>query len=273
MNLVTIDDDNYQEHISPVVDGEKKLHGLVPRNFDSHPVGCFANAPALPDKYLIPRGEWKDRLVQQKSDSARLIEVRNRGKDGGPFPSLDQNGKGYCWAHSSTSAITFVRAIMGLPYVQLSAYAVACKIKNFKDEGGFGAQSAQFIAEKGVPSAEFWPLQSMNKANDNSKTWANAKENRFLEFHDLDPQAENYLDQFVSCLLHGWVLITDFNWWGHSVCTFMLEELGMTWEEITSWILNSWSDKWSQKGAGMLKGKKARPDACLVAKVATASAA
>jgi hypothetical protein len=264
-NLITIHDGNWQDHHAPPP-GQSK--GLKPRDYTAHPVGCFAFAPPFPDKLLIPPGDWPDRLAAQKASNSRLIDVRNIGDHGKPIPALDQNGKGYCWAHSSTTAMEIVRAVQGEPFVQLSAYAIACIIKHFKDDGGFGGQSLQFIADRGVPSAEFWPLQSMDKKNDNPATWANAAEHKFIEWFDLEPRN---LEQFVSCLLLGYPVVTDLSWWGHSICTMCLETVGPTVKDLSTWILNSWGNSWSQNGAGILKGTKALPDAMLAARVGTPS--
>jgi hypothetical protein len=268
MGLITITDDNWNEYIDPVVDDEQKAGGLVPRDYESFPIGCYATAKPFPDSMLIPKSEWKDRLAQQKSDKARLIDVRNRGMKGQPIPSLDQNGKGYCWAHSSASAILLVRAVQGEPYVDLSAFAVACIIKNYRNEGGWGAASLDFIAERGIPTSEFWPQKSMSKSNDKPETWENAKLHKFVEWYDLD---NRNLEQFVSCLLLGWPIVSDFNWWGHSVCTMCLESVDDSVSSLQTWILNSWGDNWSENGAGILKGSKAMPDDAIAACVSTPS--
>ena len=267
--LITIDDSNYLGYAKPpLLDGEPRASGLVPRDLETHPIGCYAAAKPFPRDLLIPRTEWRDRLEQQKRDRARLIDVRNRGKFGEPIPALDQDGKGYCWAHSSVSACLLARAAQGEPWVDLSAFAVACIIKNYRDQGGWGAASLDFIAERGVPTSEFWPQQSMSRANDKPETWENAKLHRFVEWYDLKTRD---LDEFVTALLLGWPVVSDFNWWGHSVCTMCLEQVGDKIADLETWILNSWGDGWSQHGAGKLKGSKALPDDAIACCVTTSS--
>ncbi|MGD9635705.1 MAG: hypothetical protein AB7G28_26345 [Pirellulales bacterium] len=268
-NLVIIDDANYLEHVDAVLsDGHERARGLVARDYAANPIGSYGAARPFPAELLIPRSEWRDRLEQQKRDRARLIDVRNRGKDGEPIPALDQDGKGYCWAHSSVSACLLARAAQGEPWVDLSAFAVACIIKGYRDQGGWGSQSLDFIATRGVPTSEFWPQQSMSRANDNPRTWENAKLHRFTEWYDLESRN---LDQFVSACLLGWPIVSDFNWWGHSVCTMCLETVGDKVADLSTWILNSWSNGWSQHGAGILKGSKALPDDALACCVTTPS--
>lgn len=264
MAEVLIHDGNFQQFINPVVNGERKMHGLRPRDYSTHPIGYLACAQPF-NIPLIPESEWQSRLDAQKAAKARLSDVRNRGMNGQPIPSRDQNGKGYCWAHSSTSAALICRALAGEPYADLSAFAVACIIKNFQDQGGWGAESLEFIAQRGVPTSQFWPQQSMSRTHDNAQTWANAANNKFTEWMDLDPQ--NMKAQLVTCLLLGIPVVSDFNWWGHSVCTMDLESL----LPFTTRIWNSWGDSWSQNGTGLLQGSKAIPDGAVAPRIITAS--
>jgi hypothetical protein len=262
---VIITNHNWLNHVSPVIDGEQKATGLIPRNYHKYPVGCFAEAPefSLP---LIPEAEWQDRLDSRIKNQQQLSDVRMRGMNGQMIPSRDQNGKGYCWAHSTTSAMLINRAVAGLPYGDLSAYAIACIIKNFQDEGGFGAQSMAFAAQRGIPTAQFWPQRSMDRANDNPQTWADAALHKETKFMDLQPSNKA---QLVTCLLLGIPVVSDFSWWGHSVCTVDLVSL----DPFRTRIWNSWGDKWSNNGMGILEQEKAIPDAMVAAQITEASGA
>lgn len=266
MPPVIINDDNFEQFLSdPVVDGEGKKRGLIPRDFDKHPHGslAFARAFSLP---LIPQSEWESRLAAQKAAKAQLSDIRNiSGPNGGPIPSRDQDQKGYCWAHSSTSAALLLRALEHEPYVDFSAFMVACIIKGYQDEGGWGAESLEFIAENGIPDSKFWPQQSMSRSNDNPEMRANAKLHRFTNWMDLDPN--NMKAQLVTCLLLGLPVVSDFNWWSHSVCTIDLVSVN----PFQTRIWNSWSDSWSENGTGILEGNKAIPDSALVGITMTVS--
>lgn len=264
MPEVIINDQNWRQFMHPIVDGETKMHGLMPRNFSTHPVGCYGFARPF-DLPLIPESEWQARLDVQIAAKAQLSDIRNRGINGQPIPSRDQNGKGYCWAHSSTSAALIVRAVNNEPYADLSAYAVACIIKNYRDQGGWGAESLEWIAKNGIPTAEFWPQKSMSRSNDNPAMRANAALHKFTEWMDLDPKQMKA--QLVTCLLLGLPVITDLNWWSHSVCTLDL----MSLQPFRTRIWNSWGDKWSENGMSQLEGSKAIPDSALAARVSTPS--
>ena len=263
--LITIDDSNARAHWFPGFVGCSKADfGL--EDFTTHPFGCYAFAKPF-DLPLIPESEWESRLAAQKAAKAQLSDIRNiSGPNGKPIPSRDQvNGKGYCWAHSSTSAALMIRAIMGEPYADLSAYMVACIIKGYVDEGGWGAESLEFIAANGIPTSEFWPQQSMSRSNDNAAMRANAALHKYTDWRDLDPSRMKA--QLVTALLMGLPAVSDFNWWSHSVCTINLESIN----PFRTRIWNSWGDSWSDNGTGILEGSKAIPDSALVAMVMTPS--
>lgn len=297
---------NYQLFVGdPVVDGERKARGLVPRNYATHPQGCYANAPAIDTSFpLVPDSDLSFRIADATKEGSRISDCRNRGFMGKPIPSRDQNGKGYCWFHSGTGAVLLLRAIMGEPYVDLSAYAGACVIKNFRDEGGWGAEGVDFLTERGVPSSEFWAQRSMARANDNAKTWENAALHRvtegFWDLHAAQYDRKLSFQQVCTLLLSGIPVVGDFNWWGHSVCLMDVVDgkaqrsytrvdsgkLAATHEFDLIWgmndpvtggygilILNSWGDSWSQNGAGVLTGSKAVPDGAVAPRAVLASAA
>lgn len=180
-----------------------------------------------------------------------------------------------CWAHSTTQAVMMLRAEMGQPYVPLSAYAVACVIKNYRDEGGWGALSLDFATSRGIPSQEFWPQQSMDRSNDNPNTWKNAALHKVSEgFVDLAVAAYDRtlsFDQVATCLLCNIPVVGDFNWWGHSVCLLDLVEIESG--DFGVRILNSWSDSWSDNGMGILQGSKCVPDGAVAPRVTLPTAA
>jgi hypothetical protein len=281
---------------------EAKGKGLVPRPFETHPPGCYAAGATAIDLPLIPQSEWSARIKAMEDSKSRISDMRMVGNKGQMIPSLDQNGKGFCWAHSSTSATMMLRCVQNQPYVGLSAFAVACIIKNYRDEGGWGAQSMDFICQKGVPSAQFWPMQSMSQGNDKPETWANAAKHKVTEGF-WDSSAQQYdrnltFEQVVTLLLCRVPVVVDYNWWSHSVCAIdavdgasqfgayrgesgklpQLHEFEEVWgmnDPVTAGtsvrILNSWGDSWSDHGMGVLTGQKAVPDGAVAPRVTGAS--
>jgi hypothetical protein len=256
---VLIDDNNWHQHVSPMVDGEIKGHGCVPRD------------------------RWVDRIRERDSTKTRLSDVRrSSGPGGGPIPSLDQDGVGYCWNHSTTMAIMMVRALLGLPYVRLSAFFIGCLVKNYRDEGGWGAQSLDFAMKNGIPSVAFWPEKSMSRSNDTLECRANAKLHMPIEvWADLSAgQYDRNLteDQAMTCLLCRVPVVSDFNWWSHSVCALdpvlltsnvrhKVKDLGsldfndpadvaVFAATFGKRIINSWTDSYGDKGEAVLSGSR-----------------
>lgn len=261
-----ITDDNWRDYVDFTDEhGEKKSRGLDPRSLEKHPKGSFRAAKPF-DLPLIPKDQWQQKLDELIAAKARCSDLRMRGDKGNMIPSRDQNGKGYCWAHSSTSAVIVVRAREKLEYEDLSAYAVACMIKNFHDQGGFGAESLEFIAERGIPTAKYWPQKSMDRKNNNDETWANAALHKVTEWMDL--KVRN-VEQLVTCLLNSIPVVVDYNWWGHSVCALDLVSI----DPLRILIWNSWGDGWSNHGMGILEAKKAIPDDAIAPRVMLATAA
>jgi hypothetical protein len=270
-----IDDDNYHWLVNdPIVNGHVMSRGLVARDLNKFPVGCYAAAPAWsPDAPVIPRSEWSERIKEMERTKSRLSDIRNIGDNGKPIRSLDQNGQGYCWAYASTAAVMLLRAVQGLPHVRMSAHAVGCKVKGFRDQGGWSAQSLDFIKEQGVPSVEKWPEKSMNRSNDRPDVWANAARHKFTEgFVELNAAVYDRdltFDQVMTCLLSRIPVPVDLMWWGHAVCAVDPVEVEPGSFGIRIW--NSWTDNWGEKGMGVIRGQKAIPDNAVAPRVAMAS--
>jgi len=263
MTRIIINDQNYREHLRPVINGQKVRGGHLERDWSAHPYGSYYFAKPF-DIPLIPEVEWAERLEERKRKKKQLVEVRNRGMFGKQMPSRDQNGRGYCWAHSSVSAMLLCRAMDNLPYVDLSAYAVACIIKNYRDQGGWCMQSLEWMVENGCPDSKFWPQQAVDRKLDTPEMRANAKLHRFTKWVELEP---GNVEQMVTLLLMGIPVVTDFNWWSHSVCTMQLESV----KPLRTRIWNSWGDKWSEDGTGELEERKATPDGAVAPWIVTAA--
>ena len=250
--------------------------GLVPRDYSVHPVGYLGElCPPMRavDMPLIPRSDWSAIIKEMEETKSRLSDVRRiAGPNGTRYPSLGQNGQGFCWAYSTGAAITILRAKANLPYKRLSPHGVACKIKGFRDEGGWGALSLEFAIKNGYPTVEDWPEKSMSRQYDNPTTWANAEANKITEqWMDVEPPVYDRdltFEQVMTCLLSRIPVVGDFNWWGHSVC--LLDPVEVEPASFGVRIINSWTDNWGDKGESVLRGSKAIPDGATAPRFVTA---
>jgi len=263
---ITIDD-SVSVH-SPGANGGYR--GLIPRDLVTQPVGYCASIPPA-DIELIPRDQWSDLIKQGEASKSFLSHIRDRGDSGKPMASLNQNGQGFCWMYAAVIALTLLRAKANQAYVRLSAHAPACKVKNFRDEGGWGALGLEYIMAHGCPSVATWKEQSMSKSYDVPATWEEAAKYKPDEgFTDLASPVYNRdltFDQVMTCLLRRVPVIADFNWWGHAVCLVDPVETSPGQFGVRLW--NSWGDSWSDRGMGVLAGSKAIPNNAVAPTTAT----
>jgi hypothetical protein len=209
--------------------------GLIPRNYNAHPPGYLAVAPVFPDELLIPEVEWAERIKEKLAKGSLLYD------NALTTPILDQDGYGYCWAHSSTMAVNLTRLFMGEPYVALSAFAVAAVIKNGRDEGGWGAESLSWIAQNGVPSQDLWPQGSASLKYDTPAMRADAAQRKVTEWWDGTDNPDKNRAIMHTCILSDAPCVLDYDEWGHSIVGVYL--LGVDKPVIK----NSWKG-WGNNG-------------------------
>ena len=68
-NLIIINDDNYLDHVQPVINGKKMMTGFKPRDYDQ-PVRM--GSPFGNTMPLIPREEWSERIADMVEQQSRL---------------------------------------------------------------------------------------------------------------------------------------------------------------------------------------------------------
>lgn len=239
--------------------------GAVPRDFSVQPADMFSSPDSVK---LIPRSEWDARIDEQEAQQSSLEHMAKRAG----LEVLDQNGQGYCWAYSVTMSVMLRRLAAGQPVKRLSAHAVACIIKNFRDQGGWCGLSQEFISGKakekyggkyGVPDVDHWKEKSMSPSNNTPETWANAAEYAIeQDVVDIEHQVWDRnlsVDLVATLLLQNIPVPTDWNFWSHSVCgaRFVRIERGVYGIKFP----NSWTPSWGERGWGTINlSAKGGPD-------------
>lgn len=253
-------DDTVTDFEPPIIDGHRVSCGLAPRDYDESPM--FAAGKEFPDHLLIPESDLKDAYDVYVGNQASLVDLRERA--GGKLDSLNQNGFGLCWYFSTTKANLYARAQAGLPYVALSPWWGAGKINNWRDQGGWCERSAAHAAKYGQPILSLCPEYS--REYDTPEAEANAPEHQVLEFWETSQDADKRVHQFISASLLGYPSANDFNHMAHSMAFGRIARFSSLGDfDIDE--DNSWGMKSGVKGLYRLKGRKARPDACIIVRV------
>jgi hypothetical protein len=272
---IVIGDDFKVEHIP----GPENGYGLIPRDPEVHKVGYLSVAPPAQIK-LIPWSELPERIKDMEGQKSRLSDVRmrgdNRGGVGKPIKSLYQDGIGYCWVFGPVIGMMLLRAVNNLPYIRLNPFAVGCKIKNFRDEGGWGALSLDYLVKYGCPTEELWKPWAQNnqrgmmsRSNDTPEAWADAAKNKVVgAWADLQSPAYDRnmsVQQILTLLCNRTPVIGDFDYWSHCVAICDPVDVYPNRDPADpsrygqrTW--NSWGDDWMNMGMAVFKDGKAWPN-------------
>ena len=243
-DIITINDDNYRQFVSPVVNGERKRCRSYGMWTPGRPLSAgvpFAES-GIP---LIPESEWDDRLAQTRKDNATLKEF-NQALGLQP---LDQNGTNYCWANGVVQCAQIMRLQQTGQYIHLSPASVAGPKTSYRNVGGWGDMALEGMVERGCNTAEEWPPNAIDRKYDTAPLRERAKRNTPLEYAIVDD-----FQQTASAIIAGYPVAVGFNWWSDLVCGVGIRE-----GNHDLLILNSWGN-WSDAGYGWLQGSKKKPD-------------
>ncbi len=241
-----------------------KKTGLIPRDYKSHPVGSYEGVPEYPDELLIPENEWDELQAEQQAAKASLLDLRETYYD--TLKSMDQNGYGLCWFFSTTKAVMYLRALMNLPPVRLSAWYGAGIINGWRDQGGWGAASLDFFIKNGTCSEDFCPKYSRSAVKQGAEE--NAALHKVTEWYDGSDDPDKAFAQFVSNNLRGIPGVCDYNSLSHSMC-------GVGFKRNPRTIINdnSWNEinDFGPKGLYYCTGRNANINGLVFPRVAMAT--
>lgn len=262
---IEIGDHNAQEFLDEI-DRCGYARGLAKRDYQANPSGSYANVPTFPSGLLITDPNEQQRLLsEQQANRSSLYDIRMANYD--TLKSLDQGSHPLCWAFSSTKAAMYARILMGEPGLILSPWYVAGKIKGWRDEGGWGAQSSEFIASQGVPTMD--RCASYRSSAVSSDAPQNALLHKDVLFFEGTDDPDQNTQIMISAYLRGWQVVKDYNWLSHSMCGCRLVSLNPLVVDCD----NSWNaiDQYGEKGLYRITGNRARPSNIVVVATTTPS--
>jgi hypothetical protein len=163
------------------------------------PLGSIHGTTSFPSELLLDDKQIKERieeLERTKTDLVSLLQYLWANKQ---WIGLNQDPTNYCWCFAVIHAIMILRALSGEPFKRLSPFSVACIVKGFRNNGGWGGEANEQCVKEGVATEEFWPfgipgsgkVQSANMAAFDRKylapSRANAALHKVTEFWELEP--------------------------------------------------------------------------------------
>jgi hypothetical protein len=243
--------------IDPVVGGEQMSRGKLPRPV---PEGRCAYAEPF-NIPVIPRSEWPARIEEKDRTKTWIRDLCEQAGLG----VLNQNGTSFCWINAPTHCMEIVRVVMGQPLVRLSPASVGCKIKNFRNQGGWGTEGLHYIAEHGTVPQSLWPPNAISRQYDTAAANGERPKYRCLEWWEL---RDRNFDQVATCVLLNIPVAVGYNWWAHEVTAVGLKVSG---GRFLLEIANSWGANWEDRGYGLLSESKGTPDDAIAPRVATPS--
>lgn len=230
--------------------------GQIPRDYKSYPSGCYAYAAPFPDDLVMNDTEAQERIAEQKANKSSLLDIREARYD--ILKSLDQDSLGLCWAFSTTKSCMYMMARMNRKLARLSAWWVAGKVVNWRDQGYWGAASLKQIVEGGVPTEALCP--SYKSSFDTAETRAEAATRKVTEWWDGTESIDRNRSIMITAFAMGLAPVLDYNHISHSMCGCYIESIN----PLVVWCDNSWGPSNGVKGLYKLTGSDAIPDGIVV---------
>jgi hypothetical protein len=199
-----------------------KLTGCMPRTTK---VGA-GKFPVMAADFLLPRKQWKPTSIREIVPQIK-----------------DQDGTNECCPHAGTGAMQDVRALLGLPYVELSPASVYRFGNGGRDAGMTIEDCLTILSERGALPTSKYPALNW-RAQYPADGAAVAKGFRAVEWEDTINT-----DYIGSAVQRGWPVVIGV-WWsgggGHAVVVTGWRPESPEWE-----IQNSWGN-WGDSGFGHL---------------------
>ena len=218
-------------------------------------------AEPFPRELLIPRSEWQARIQEMEERKSRSSDLVIQAG----LPCKDQQRTLYCWINAPVHCMEMLRVLQNQKMVILSPASCGAKIKGFRNQGGWGKEGLQYIAEHGVVPVDRWPANAIDRQYDKPEAWAEAKKYRTTEWMVLKPRN---LDEQISLLLHRIPGAKGQNHWSHEVTDYDAVWLD---GEVATRSRNSWGMGYGTQGFFIQRGSKMLADDLVAPRVAMAA--
>ena len=217
--------------------------GFIPRDEHEQPLGSGIGVTTLPQWVLDQYGTKqarKERMAELKAKQMRIQDILQAAcaRTIGKFLCLNQNPTNYCWCYAYIHDLLIIRELANEPFVRFSPYSLACLIKNFQNNGGWGSQACEKSYTDGVADEKDWPQENpsmsssarsaanMNAIRNGRQYLAGSRANAALhktyEHWDLQPRNWN---EKAAVLCIPLPVASGYNWMGHERCSIDLCEM------------------------------------------------
>lgn len=208
--MVEIDDNNYQQWLNPIVDGQRRLSGWWGMWESAELKASSMTFEDLIDVPLIPESEWDARIDQLERDKATIKDLCQ----GCELHVLDQNGTNYCWVNAPSFCCMVTRLQETGQPMRYSPASAGAPIKSFSNRGGWGSQALEYFKKNGLNLQADWPPNAISRQYYTDANKEKAKRHIVLEYFKLD---ERNFQQTASCILAGVPVGIGLNWWSHEI--------------------------------------------------------
>lgn len=229
--------------------------GYIPRDYRAVPE--FSQYQEYTGK-MYPKSDWVELIELQKENKTSPYDVHKHNK----VPVLDQGRYGYCWMYGTVACVLNRYAAQGLdPVPALNAHGTAALVKNFRNQGGFGVEAAKGIQKFGIPEFKVWPKFSNDRSLQNkASVKANSKKHKLVTFEELPRNAFEAVMSALICPIDPVPLTLAYSDWRHLVGGMRAVYRGSGRSlDFGIEFVNSWTERYGEKGYGTRWGKKAVP--------------
>jgi C1A family cysteine protease len=250
-NPLIIDDSN----ASKLVDQwrqEGLTFGGMQRDYNSAPFGS-ASRPSKQFQYTFEsdRGKLRDRIQRADENKTTPDDWRIAAR----VPIMNQGSWGYCWIFGVVGAMMNAYAMTGSTVPSLNAFPTGYRIKNGRNEGGWGEEALRGIEQYGVVEESLWPGLEAKMSNwDRQEVKANAILHKVTESLELPRRDILALVSVLTDPTNPRPVSVGYDWWGH-----LIYAVRAGWKDgkFVIKIVNSWDETWGEKGTAWLTESKA----------------